>query len=159
MSQIEHQNIVKVYSFGKSTHNRYYMVMEFIEGVSLAECLQEGALPPSKVLEFGVQVCEALSIAHSAGLIHRDLKPANIMVTQHDSPTVKVVDFGIAWLQGKQDATLTRTGVLVGTPKYMSPEQCRGEDVDGRSDIYSLGCILYEVISGRPVFTRPMFFN
>ena len=141
---LNHPNIVTVYDVGKSG-DVAYMAMEFIEGDELRTLLGEGrALPVSQAVSIAAQVAEGLAYAHQHGVVHRDIKPANIMVTR-GSP-VKITDFGIARMRASGD--LTQTGMMLGSPKYMSPEQVIGKRADHRSDIFSLGVILYETLTG-----------
>lgn len=151
-AQLRHPSTIRVYEHGETEDGRPYMVMELLTGQSLAERLEQGRLPEMQALQFAKQVAESLSEAHEHGIFHRDLKPDNIFIeTVGVSTVVKVLDFGIA---GGVDAMrLTRAGEVFGTPQYMSPEQCNGTDLDHRTDIYSLGCILYEMIEGKPPFT------
>ena len=125
------------------------IVMELIEGRTLRAVLDEaGALPASEVIEIGMQIAGALAEAHGAGIVHRDIKPANIMVCPDGR--VMVTDFGIA--KARTDADLTTTGTLLGTAKYLSPEQVSGEPIDPRSDLYSLGVVLFETLTGTAPF-------
>src|SRR3954466_10549109 len=146
---LNHPNIVTVYDVGKEG-NVAYMAMEFIEGQELRSLLVEGrALPVSQAVSIAVQVAAGLAYAHQHGVVHRDIKPANIMVLG-DGP-VKITDFGIARMRAAADE-LTQTGMMLGSPKYMSPEQVIGKRADHRSDIFSLGVILYEMLSGGAPF-------
>lgn len=157
---LDHPNIVKVLSFGISSENgsKPFVVMEFIEGKTLSEILQrEQRLNLDRFQSVFSQVCSALQYAHSQGIVHRDIKPSNIMVVQEEHEwIVKLVDFGVARREVQEGQAagekITKTGALVGSPIYMSPEQCKGAAVDNRSDIYSLACIMYEAICGRPPF-------
>ena len=151
-SQLRHPSTIRVYEHGETEDGRPYMVMELLTGESLADRMERGAIPEMEALQVARQVAESLSEAHEHGVFHRDLKPDNIFIeTVGVSKVVKVLDFGIA---GGVDATrLTQAGVVFGTPQYMSPEQCNGLPLDHRTDIYSLGCILYEMIEGRPPFS------
>jgi serine/threonine protein kinase len=157
-SHLDHANVIKVYNFGMTggDNPQPFIVMDFIQGESLSETIRrEGRLPVARALKIFEQVCNALSHAHGKGIIHRDLKPSNIMLVEKDGypDFVKIVDFGIAKLlpqEGEQAARLTQTGDIFGSPTYMSPEQCRGQAVDKRSDVYALGCVLYEALCGRP---------
>lgn len=158
MMQLSHPNLAAVYKRGLSDHGLPYLLMEFVEGGTLSELLgRESALETSRAVNLFQEILEAVEYAHAAGIIHRDLKPNNVMVTEK-SPGVemiKVVDFGIARVLPKvtrETLNLTKKGDVFGTPSYMSPEQCMGEKVDARSDIYSLGCMMYEVLSGQPPF-------
>jgi serine/threonine-protein kinase len=152
---LNHINLVGVYDFDISEEGEAYVVMEFLSGKSLAEILSTNKrLPEPRVVELFSQVCDGLEYAHKNGVIHRDLKPSNIMlVDENGSECVKIVDFGIA-KDTTRDASqkLTTTGELIGSPPYMSPEQCAGDEPDARSDVYSLGCVLYECLIGHPPF-------
>ena len=147
---IGHPGVVTVYDAGADGPTRF-IVMEFVPGRSLAEILSEREhkpLEPDEAADIAAQVADALSAAHAAGIIHRDIKPGNIMVEPDGS--VKVLDFGIA--RALDSHTLTQTATVLGTSAYMSPEQALGQPVDARSDIYSLGCVLYEMLTGEPPF-------
>jgi serine/threonine protein kinase len=146
---LNHPNIVTVYDAGKAG-DVVYMAMEYIQGVELRTLLTEGQpMAINRALAIAAQVAEGLGYAHQAGVVHRDIKPANIMVTA-DGP-VKITDFGIARMRASAD--LTQTGVMLGSPKYMSPEQVIGKRADHRSDIFSLGVILYEMLTGAAPFS------
>jgi diguanylate cyclase (GGDEF)-like protein len=158
-ARIKHPNVVSIYDFGTLPDGRAYMVMEYITGESLREELKRvGRLVPERAVAIMTSVCAAIHAAHQEGILHRDLKPENIMLARmrDGSEVVKVVDFGVAELH-EQAATsamtkLTEYGLMVGTPHYMSPEQCRSEPLDVRSDVYSLGIILYELLTGSVPF-------
>ena len=153
---LNHPTIVAVYDTGEETDpltgvSIPYIVMELVEGPTLRDVLRDGRkILPERALELTQGVLDALSYSHKAGIIHRDIKPANVMLT----PTggVKVMDFGIARAVADTSATMTQTAAVIGTAQYLSPEQARGETVDARSDIYSAGCLLYELLVGRPPF-------
>ncbi|MCC6494931.1 MAG: Stk1 family PASTA domain-containing Ser/Thr kinase [Propionibacteriaceae bacterium] len=153
---LNHPNIVAVYDTGEETDPNSsvqvpYIVMELVEGHTLRELLRTGRqIMPAKALEFAQGVLDALGYSHKAGIVHRDIKPANVMLTT--GGTVKVMDFGIARAVADTSATMTQTAAVIGTAQYLSPEQARGETVDSRSDIYSAGCLLYELLVGRPPF-------
>ena len=148
--RISHRNVVRTHDIGE-VNGLYYITMEFVEGSSLKDLIvSRGRLPAAAVVSIGKQLCRALEVAHEAGVIHRDIKPQN-MVVEADG-TVKVMDFGIARLQTRSDGH-TQAGMVVGTPEYMSPEQLRGDELDGRSDLYSAGCVLYESLTGRVPLT------
>jgi serine/threonine protein kinase len=153
----EHPNIVTVYDFGKLPDGGAYLILEFVEGKGLRHILlEQGVLPPPLALPILREVCAAVEFAHRRNIIHRDLKPDNIMLKRRDdgSTTVKVLDFGLAKTleEAETSSSITRTGELVGTPAYMSPEHCSGEDLDARSDLYSLAVIAYEMLVGQPPF-------
>jgi len=161
ISQLNHPHICQIYDVGDATNEQTaYLVMELLEGETLAERIGRGALPLSDVLRYGVQIADALAAAHRAGIVHRDLKPGNVMLTRSGA---KLLDFGLAKLQFSRLASdpsalterhdpLTAQGVIVGTIPYMSPEQLQGKALDHRTDIFSLGVILYEMTTGRRPF-------
>src|SRR4051794_12928869 len=152
---LNHPAIVAVYDTGEDREGGVstpYIVMEYVEGRTLREVLEaEGRLLPQRALELTAQICAALDQAHRAGIVHRDVKPGNVMLTP--AGEVKVMDFGIARAVTGTAATMTQTAAVFGTAHYLSPEQARGEHVDARSDIYSTGCLLYELLTGAPPFT------
>lgn len=151
-ANLNHPNIVAVYDWG-SAEGTYYIVMEYIEGQSLAELLRsDGPLPPEHAAEIALSVAAALGFAHNNGVIHRDVKPGNVLLSPDGK--VKVTDFGIAIAAfGGAESNLTQTGSVMGTATYFSPEQAQGQSLDHRSDLYSLGIVLYEMLCGRPPFT------
>lgn len=158
LSMLSHQNIVAFLGYGIWQENIPYIVMEYLEGQPLSKLLNDlERLPLTRLLHIATQVAEALRYAHSLGIVHRDLKPANIMVLdQPEKDSVKLLDFGLAKILPSAVALsedLTRTGSLIGTVSYMSPEQCAGRKIDQRSDIYSFACILYQMISGKLPFS------
>jgi serine/threonine-protein kinase len=160
-AMIRHPNVVSIHDFSDASNvggsNEAYIVMEFIKGRSLRHLLErEGRLSPARAASLMRDICAGVGLAHRQGLLHRDLKPDNVIVTpptpHGDHETAKVVDFGLAKLREENVSTLTKAGILLGTIYYMSPEQCRGEELDARSDVYSLGAMLYEMLSGAPPF-------
>ncbi len=155
-ARVQHENIIEVYDLGCSDQGDLYFVMELLEGESLSTKLRrDGKLPPALAVHIARQVCAALHVAHAAGIIHRDLKPANVMLVQRgsDPSYVKVLDFGVAKsYTPDQQTQLTHTGMLVGTVEYMAPEQIMGRTVDGRTDLYALGVVLYRMLSGKAPF-------
>lgn len=156
-AHLKHPNAVAIYDYGVTVDALGYLVMEFVEGKTVRQLIEHhGALPSTLIVEINTQVCAALDEAHRIGLIHRDIKPDNIIVQETSAGLrVKVLDFGIAKLSSLGASNLTQTGTIVGTPRYMSPEQCMGEQIDGRSDIYSLGIVLYETLCGIVPFNAP----
>jgi tRNA A-37 threonylcarbamoyl transferase component Bud32 len=158
-ARLKHPNAVNIHDFGVSNNGLVYLVMELVEGESLRSILkQQGPLTPSAAAEILTQVCAALDEAHRQHIVHRDLKPDNIIVTTTAGGwRVKVLDFGIAKMRDLATAAdnLTQTGTVMGTPHYMSPEQCLGEELDGRSDIYNAGIMLFEMLSGMVPFSSP----
>jgi len=130
----------------------HFLVMELVPGETLAECLKRGPLPLEEALRLFQQIGEGLEAAHGKGIVHRDLKPANVLI--NDEGILKVVDFGVAAAQHQGDTQLTKTGYVIGSPKYMAPEQILGKKVDERADIYSLGVMLYEMLTGAPPYHR-----
>jgi len=155
VNKIGHPNIIDVFSFGQLPDGRQYFVMEFLEGETMATWLLRGRPDPLEARRLLLQVCEALEAAHREGIIHRDLKPENLWIARpkHGEPFMKVLDFGIAKLVAEQDAiNVTKTGTVMGTPQFMSPEQCTGRGVDHRTDIYALGVILFLIYCGRLPF-------
>jgi serine/threonine protein kinase len=163
-AQLRHPNVVVIYDYGEAPDAGVlgYIVMELVEGQSLGDILKrEGRLKPERAIALMRQICAGVGAAHKRNIIHRDLKPDNIVVLPsdgNDEETVKVVDFGLAKLRDKLglDAhSLTQTGMIMGTPYYMSPEQCRGDDLDSRADVYSLGAILFEMLVGDRLFNAP----
>ena len=154
-ASLNHPSIVAVYDTGEDMATGVpvpYIVMEYVDGRTVRDLLQEGhRLLPERSLEIIDGVLRALEYSHQAGIVHRDIKPGNVMVTRNGD--VKVMDFGIARAMSDAQATMTQTAQVIGTAQYLSPEQARGERVDARSDLYSAGCLLYELLTGRPPFT------
>lgn len=157
--RIEHPNVVQARDFGRLEDGAFYLVLEYVEGRSLGDVLEEGALPVERVLTIAGQVAEALDAAHQQNIVHRDLKPDNVMLVERsgEPELVKVLDFGIAKVtlrdREHSDRPITKMGTVFGTPEYMSPEQAAGQAVDHRGDLYSLGVLMYEMLSGNPPFS------
>ncbi|MEN6586713.1 MAG: serine/threonine-protein kinase [Sulfuricella sp.] len=146
--RLNHPNIVTIHDVGNND-DIAYMAMEFLEGEELREILDAGKLlSPGRIAEIATQVADGLAFAHENGVVHRDIKPSNIMILKNG--VVKITDFGIALVPS---SSRTMAGMVLGSPKYMSPEQVVGQDVDGRSDIFSLGVVLYEMLTGKPPFS------
>jgi serine/threonine-protein kinase len=157
IKKLAHPNVVTIRDHAAPLNGTPYLIMEYVEGTSLAEMLEHyGTLDQAEVIQIFVQVCKALGHAHSKGILHCDIKPSNIIINEDKDNYVKVVDFGIARLiQAKQPLNSKSQGEeLVGTLEYMSPESCQSEPVDARSEIYSMGCVMYEALCGRPPFTN-----
>jgi eukaryotic-like serine/threonine-protein kinase len=154
--RITHRNVLRTHDLGE-VDGAYFITMEYAEGTSLADLLRKrGRLPVGVALTIGKQLCRALEVAHDAGVIHRDIKPQNLMIDP--AGFLKVMDFGIARLaEGHRpgEAGLTRQGMMIGTPEYMSPEQLLAVEVDGRADLYAVGAVLFECVTGRSVFQAP----
>ncbi len=159
VAELQHPNTIQVHDFGKTDDGTLYIVMEYVEGRSVAEILeQEGPMDPPRVLKIMRQVCGSLAEAHSRGIVHRDLKPDNVVLCERagQKDWVEVLDFGIAKRSNEHDPNeqkLTQQGMVLGTPPYMSPEQFTGKPIDARSDIYSLGVMAYEMLTGRLPFS------
>lgn len=155
LALLQHEHLVQVYSSGVINKHLPYIAMEYIRGETLAQIIREcGRLTWTRACAIGKQICEAMYFVHSQGVLHRDLKPENILLldTPH-ADYVKVIDFGLgSFFQASGQQTITETGALIGSPQYMSPETCSGLKSDARSDIYSLGCVLYECLTGSPPF-------
>ncbi len=163
IGRLQHPNIAMVYEFGVTERKRPFMVMEFIEGRSLDNLIsQEGAVPLPRALTILIQICDGIAHAHNLRIVHRDIKPSNIMLKQvaGREAVPKILDFGCAKLlepgvEGQDIIALTKAGHAFGSPPYMSPEQVRGQQLDERSDIYSFGCLLYEVVTGSLPYDDP----
>jgi len=161
VNEVGHHNIVDIFSIGELDDGRNYFIMEHLDGLGLDEILDRvGRLSPGQVLPVFEQLCDALEAAHAKGFVHRDLKPANIIVLRRPPyPFIKILDFGLAKLRGSATGFETKVGTVLGTPEYMAPEQCRGDPVDERTDVYALGVLLYELITGRKPFFNPSPFK
>jgi serine/threonine protein kinase len=149
--KLDHPKVMRV--FGGEKHSRVYMVMEWCEGRLLRQILNEGPLPHDRAIRIAVNVLDGLDYIHAHGVVHRDLKPENIMVDADDN--IKLIDFGIAGDSAARRLTYANFTAALGTPNYISPEQVKGKRGDGRSDIYALGVILYEMLSGKLPFSGP----
>ena len=165
-SMIEQENVVEITDFGSTPNGSVFFVMEFLNGEDLSKTVKKGGpLPWSRVKPIMLQICAALTAAHDAGIIHRDMKPENCYRIKRGGGEdfIKVLDFGIAKVTSEDGETggkgLTRTGMIFGTPEYMSPEQAKGEKVDHRVDVYAVGVILYELLTGRVPFTADTFMG
>ncbi len=145
---LNHHNIVSVYDFGQDDGS-YFIVMEYVDGVTLRDLIRRGPMDPAEAVRIATAIATALAVAHAQGTIHRDVKPANVLLTDG---AVKVTDFGIARAAADAQEGLTQPGMVLGTARYLSPEQARGKPVDHRSDIYSLGIVLYEMLAGGPPY-------
>ena len=164
-SSLNHPNIVTIYSI-EQADGTDFIVMEYVEGETLKSIVERGPVEVSQLLDLGSQIADGLVAAHGAGFIHRDIKPANILVTQRGQ--AKILDFGLAKTVQIEDenlsaeqtlSRLTKTGMIVGTIAYMSPEQTRGEPLDARTDLFSLGCVLYEAATGKVPFSGPSILS
>src|SRR3954469_9312857 len=159
MARLRHPHAAMIFDAGNLPDGRHFIIMEFVEGQTLSETLaREGRFTPERAIRIASDICDVLAEARNLGIVHRDLKPSNIMLNERG---VCVLDFGVAKvLATSADATHTHattgSGQIVGTPRYMSPEQCLGQRVGARSDLYSLGVVLYEMLAGRPPFIDPL---
>ena len=161
VAKLSHPNTVIVYDFGQDTDGSLFIAMEYIEGKSLRSAIgREGPFSPARAIAIALQVAASLSDAHSHSIVHRDLKPDNVMLQERgrQKDIVRVLDFGIAKLRDDNRATqqaMTQAGDMLGTPQYMAPEQIRGEAIDGRTDVYALGCMIYEMVTARLPYEAP----
>ena len=155
-SALNHPHVCVIYEVGETPERHLFIAMEFVEGQALDTLVRQGALPIGQVVDIGIQTADALDAAHTKGIVHRDIKPANIILNERG---VKVLDFGLAKRVGHDDVeqtrdlSQTRSGQIIGTPTHMSPEQALGKTVDYRTDLFSLGVVLYELVTGRKPFT------
>jgi len=161
-SKLRHPNTVTIFDYGKTDDDIYYIAMELLEGRTLHRALRDdGTLSPERTVHIAGQICRALREAHGIGVIHRDLKPANVYLVKHgdENEFTKVLDFGLVKNIEEKGEQLTQVGLFMGSPKYMSPEQIRGETVDSRVDIYALGVMMYEMLAGKVPFDSPNSVN
>jgi eukaryotic-like serine/threonine-protein kinase len=153
-NRIDHEHIIDITDFGETSDNLVFLVMEYLDGEPLSQVIEKGALEPKRALEIGLQLATALARAHELDVIHRDIKPDNVFVLQRrGGDFVKLLDFGLAKVTGEH--RLTASGKVFGTPEYLSPEQARGEQLTGAADQYSLGCMMYEMLTGQLPFDGP----
>jgi serine/threonine-protein kinase len=150
LAALNHPNIVAVYEFGED-NGQTFLVSELVDGESLRALMDRGRVPTRRAIEIGAQIADAMAAAHAAGIVHRDLKPENIMVDADDN--IKLIDFGIAGDAAARRLTYAKITTALGSPNYISPEQVKGKRGDGRSDIYAMGIILYEMLTGKVPFT------
>ena len=149
---ITHRNIIRIYDFIEIRGN-YAISMEYFPSHTLAaELSGDRPMPTEQAVRYGIDICRGMSVAHQMGIVHRDLKPANLLI--NDDRLLKIVDFGVAAAQREGDAQLTKTGYVIGSPKYMAPEQILGKPIDPRADIYSTGVVLYEMLTGVAPYTQ-----
>jgi serine/threonine protein kinase len=151
MTELDHPNVVHVFDYGTDGSGKPFLVMELVNGRSVRAVIADGPLPVRQVVAIGEQVCAALGAVHAAGVVHRDIKPDNIMVTPMG--IVKIMDFGIARLPDATQAQLTAASDVIGSSLYIAPEQTQGGRVDARADLYELGAVLYEMLTGSPPFS------
>lgn len=154
---LNHENLVRVFDFGTTSDTAPFVVMEYITGLLLSLSIEiEGRLPLPKAIPILSQICDGMAHAHERGIIHRDLRPNNVFLVERpgQAPLVKIVDFGVAKnLRASEEKPLTEEWEVLGTPEFMSPEQIRGLEVDHRTDIYSMGCLMYQVFTGQLPFS------
>jgi serine/threonine protein kinase len=162
LCRLRHPNIVTVHSFGMDERLGPYLIMDLLEGVPLSSKVkQEGALPLDEAAKLLIQICDGMSSAHKIGILDRDIKPSNVMVVREgDEQKAVIIDFGAGkLLEGEQQQKLTQTDAIMGTPMYMAPEQCLSKPVDKRTDVYAMGCLMYEVLTGKPAFQGESTFD
>ncbi len=159
VSQLENPHIVRVFDFGKTQSGQPFLAMEYVEGTPLDHAVAKGPLEPARAVDILSQVCEGLAEAHALGIVHRDLKPSNIVLGKKrgGAELAKILDFGIAKTNDKSanEGRLTQTGMVIGTPMYLAPEQALAGELDERTDVYALGCVAYELLTGKPPFIAP----
>jgi len=157
-AKLTHWNTVEIFDFGRTDDGTFYYVMEYLPGMSLEQIVDmHGALSPARIIHLLAQTCEGLAEAHGHGMVHRDIKPANIFAAKRGGvyDVAKLLDFGLVRsIYQEENLHLTQDGMVTGSPLYMSPEQARGDEIDGRSDIYALGCVAYFLLTGRPPFNE-----
>lgn len=151
---VRHPNCITIFDYGRHD-GRPYLVMELLAGESLADRLERDAPSPRESIDIALEILAGIGAAHAAGIVHRDLKPDNVFLAEGEPPLVKVLDFGIARAADANLTKITQTGAFIGTPAYASPEQCNGQTVDHRSDLYSFGCLLFELLAGHTPFREP----
>ena len=150
--KITHPNVIRIYDF-LSIQGNYAISMEYFASHTLgSEIVNEKPMPLKRALQFGIDMCTGMIVAHQVGIVHRDLKPANVLI--NDAGLLKIVDFGVAAAHREGDTQLTKTGYVIGSPKYMAPEQILGKKVDERADVYAIGVMLYEMLTGVPPYSR-----
>jgi eukaryotic-like serine/threonine-protein kinase len=160
-SKLTHPNVITIFDYGQTEDGICYIAMEYLEGRTLAQEIRDkGKIGPERACDIARQVCRSLREAHTMGIVHRDLKPGNVFLCKHDDEGdfCKVLDFGLAKAAKIEDDTgnnLTRVGQVMGSPRYMAPEQIQGKEIDARADIYALGCVLFAMVTGKPPFDRP----
>jgi hypothetical protein len=156
LAALDHPNIVILHDFGETSDGRFFLAMEYVEGPRLSDLLKDGPLPVERALGLIMQVCSGLRYAHKRGVVHRDLKPSNMLVRTKDNgeELVKVVDFGLVKLK-ETDQSITRAGLILGSPHCMAPEQIKGLDVDARADIYAVGILMFRTLTGQYPFHGP----
>lgn len=162
LCKLQHPNIVAVHSFGMDDRFGPYLIMDLLEGVPLSTVVRtEGPMPLTRASKFFIEICEGMSSAHRLGIVHRDIKPSNVMVVgEGEKQHAVIIDFGAGkLLASEEEQKLTGTSAMLGTPMYMSPEQCMSKPVDKRSDVYAMGCLMYEVLTGKPPFNGQSAFD
>ena len=151
LQRLDHTNIVKFFESGKEEDDTYYYAMEYVEGETLTNRLRrDRRIPWQETIQIGIQICAGLKHAHDVGVVHRDLKPSNLLISKEG--VIKITDFGVAQVFAAQQLTIT--GAIIGTAEYMSPEQVEGRRADRRSDLYSMGAVLYTMLVGQPPFAN-----